>query len=244
MKLLPFIIWIGLSLIIMRENNTIITLEVKMLFISNYSQNFKWNVFLQACLQAFEKFANKKTCPLCRKNQYQTRVIHDGARLFRTKCAARWGVPEPQGRACPSERVLGGLWKLRGVFPGASPRPGAGTAGLMGSCAPGSRPSGGDTWSGSGTGSWGGRCRPRTPSWGESSLKQRWVWPSTLRAGSLPVTHGSRRPARPWNPEPYFSLGLFTNGWDAGTLNWLSNPGGPYFQISSSSQIIKFIKLE
>ncbi|XP_007165530.2 RING finger protein 32 [Balaenoptera acutorostrata] len=47
------------------------------------------HVFHGACLQAFEKFANKKTCPLCRKNQYQTRVIHDGARLFRTKCAAR-----------------------------------------------------------------------------------------------------------------------------------------------------------
>ncbi|GAB5568967.1 RING finger protein 32 isoform X1 [Prionailurus iriomotensis] len=43
----------------------------------------------QACLQAFEKFANKKTCPLCRKNQYQTRVIHDGARLFKVKCATR-----------------------------------------------------------------------------------------------------------------------------------------------------------
>ncbi|KAB0397635.1 hypothetical protein E2I00_015987, partial [Balaenoptera physalus] len=47
------------------------------------------HVFHRACLQAFEKFANKKTCPLCRKNQYQTRVIHDGARLFRIKCAAR-----------------------------------------------------------------------------------------------------------------------------------------------------------
>ncbi|GAB1289493.1 RING finger protein 32 [Apodemus speciosus] len=45
--------------------------------------------FLMACLQAFEKFTNKKTCPLCRKNQYQTRVIHDGARLFRVKCATR-----------------------------------------------------------------------------------------------------------------------------------------------------------
>ncbi|EGW12280.1 RING finger protein 32 [Cricetulus griseus] len=43
----------------------------------------------QACLQAFEKFTNKKTCPLCRKNQYQTRVIHDGSRLFRIKCATR-----------------------------------------------------------------------------------------------------------------------------------------------------------
>nr|XP_019785818.2 RING finger protein 32 [Tursiops truncatus] len=47
------------------------------------------HVFHRACLQAFEKFGNKKTCPLCRKNQYQTRVIHDGARLFRIKCATR-----------------------------------------------------------------------------------------------------------------------------------------------------------
>ncbi|XP_032763089.1 RING finger protein 32 isoform X3 [Rattus rattus] len=47
------------------------------------------HVFHRACLQAFEKFTNRKTCPLCRKNQYQTRVIHDGARLFRVKCATR-----------------------------------------------------------------------------------------------------------------------------------------------------------
>nr|XP_023395580.1 RING finger protein 32 [Loxodonta africana] len=47
------------------------------------------HVFHRACLQAFEKFTNKKTCPLCRKNQYQTRVIHDGARLFKVKCATR-----------------------------------------------------------------------------------------------------------------------------------------------------------
>ncbi|XP_043319923.1 RING finger protein 32 isoform X3 [Cervus canadensis] len=47
------------------------------------------HVFHRACLQAFEKFTNKKTCPLCRKNQYQTRVIRDGARLFKIKCATR-----------------------------------------------------------------------------------------------------------------------------------------------------------
>ncbi|XP_037691664.1 RING finger protein 32 isoform X2 [Choloepus didactylus] len=47
------------------------------------------HVFHRACLQAFEKFTNKKTCPLCRKNQYQTRIIHDGARLFKIKCATR-----------------------------------------------------------------------------------------------------------------------------------------------------------
>ncbi|XP_066091370.1 RING finger protein 32 isoform X1 [Saccopteryx bilineata] len=47
------------------------------------------HVFHRACLQAFEKFASKKTCPLCRKNQYQTRVIYDGALLFKAKCATR-----------------------------------------------------------------------------------------------------------------------------------------------------------
>ncbi|KAM5255330.1 RING finger protein 32 [Ctenodactylus gundi] len=47
------------------------------------------HVFHRACLQAFERFTNKKTCPLCRRSQYQTRVIRDGARLFRAKCAAR-----------------------------------------------------------------------------------------------------------------------------------------------------------
>uniref|UniRef100_A0A8B9ZEY6 Ring finger protein 32 n=1 Tax=Anas platyrhynchos TaxID=8839 RepID=A0A8B9ZEY6_ANAPL len=43
----------------------------------------------QACLKAFEKFTGKKSCPMCRKKQYQTRVIHDGARLYKIKCAIR-----------------------------------------------------------------------------------------------------------------------------------------------------------
>ncbi|XP_072820180.1 RING finger protein 32 isoform X3 [Vicugna pacos] len=47
------------------------------------------HVFHRACLQAFEKFTSKKTCPLCRRSQYQTRVIHTGAQLFKAKCAAR-----------------------------------------------------------------------------------------------------------------------------------------------------------
>ncbi|XP_007666045.1 RING finger protein 32 [Ornithorhynchus anatinus] len=47
------------------------------------------HVFHRACLQAFEKFTGKKTCPLCRRQHYQTRVIHDGARLFKIKCATR-----------------------------------------------------------------------------------------------------------------------------------------------------------
>uniref|UniRef100_A0A8C5PRJ9 Ring finger protein 32 n=1 Tax=Leptobrachium leishanense TaxID=445787 RepID=A0A8C5PRJ9_9ANUR len=47
------------------------------------------HVFHRVCLQAFEKFTGKKTCPMCRKNQYQTRVIHDGARLFKARSATR-----------------------------------------------------------------------------------------------------------------------------------------------------------
>ncbi|XP_033021493.1 RING finger protein 32 [Lacerta agilis] len=47
------------------------------------------HVFHKACLKAYERFAGKKTCPMCRKIQYQTRVIHDGARLFKIKCATR-----------------------------------------------------------------------------------------------------------------------------------------------------------
>ncbi|XP_013931435.1 PREDICTED: RING finger protein 32 isoform X2 [Thamnophis sirtalis] len=47
------------------------------------------HVFHRACLKAFERFSAKKSCPMCRKTQYQTRVIHDGARLFKIKCATR-----------------------------------------------------------------------------------------------------------------------------------------------------------
>ncbi|KAJ8419139.1 hypothetical protein AAFF_G00006380 [Aldrovandia affinis] len=47
------------------------------------------HVFHRVCLQAFEKFSGRKCCPMCRKEQYETRVIHDGARLYREKCAIR-----------------------------------------------------------------------------------------------------------------------------------------------------------
>ncbi|KAG9348037.1 hypothetical protein JZ751_004057 [Albula glossodonta] len=47
------------------------------------------HVFHKVCLQAFEKFSGRKSCPMCRKEQYETRVIHDGARLYREKCAVR-----------------------------------------------------------------------------------------------------------------------------------------------------------
>ncbi|KAG9476423.1 hypothetical protein GDO78_003137 [Eleutherodactylus coqui] len=47
------------------------------------------HVFHRICLEAYEKFTGRKTCPMCRRNQYQTRVIHDAAQMFRAKCATR-----------------------------------------------------------------------------------------------------------------------------------------------------------
>ncbi|XP_005094019.1 RING finger protein 32 [Aplysia californica] len=47
------------------------------------------HVFHRACLQAFERFTGKKTCPMCRHEQYQTRVIHEGARMHKHKSATR-----------------------------------------------------------------------------------------------------------------------------------------------------------
>ncbi|KAJ8376780.1 hypothetical protein SKAU_G00073600 [Synaphobranchus kaupii] len=47
------------------------------------------HVFHRVCLQSFEKFSGRKCCPMCRKAHYETRVIHDGARLYRVKCAIR-----------------------------------------------------------------------------------------------------------------------------------------------------------
>ncbi|KAM9712385.1 RING finger protein 32 isoform 1-T1 [Menidia menidia] len=47
------------------------------------------HVFHRACLQAFERFSGRKTCPMCRREQYETRVIYDASRLFRHACATR-----------------------------------------------------------------------------------------------------------------------------------------------------------
>ncbi|XP_069015469.1 RING finger protein 32 [Embiotoca jacksoni] len=47
------------------------------------------HIFHRACLQAFARFSGRKCCPMCRREQYETRVIHDAARLFRHRCATR-----------------------------------------------------------------------------------------------------------------------------------------------------------
>lgn len=46
---------------------------------------------IQACLKAFERYSGKKTCPMCRRDQYETRVIHEGAKRHRDNSATRSG---------------------------------------------------------------------------------------------------------------------------------------------------------
>lgn len=47
------------------------------------------HVFHKTCLQAFERFSGGKTCPMCRKEEYETRVIHEGRKLWQHKCAIK-----------------------------------------------------------------------------------------------------------------------------------------------------------
>uniref|UniRef100_A0A672PRR6 Ring finger protein 32 n=1 Tax=Sinocyclocheilus grahami TaxID=75366 RepID=A0A672PRR6_SINGR len=47
------------------------------------------HVFHKVWLKSFEKFSGRKSCPKCRKEQYETRGIYDAARLYREKCAVR-----------------------------------------------------------------------------------------------------------------------------------------------------------
>ncbi|XP_022533481.2 RING finger protein 32 [Astyanax mexicanus] len=47
------------------------------------------HVFHKVCLKSLERFSGRRCCPLCRREPYETRVIHDGAKLYREKCAVR-----------------------------------------------------------------------------------------------------------------------------------------------------------
>jgi hypothetical protein len=54
------------------------------------------HVFHRACLATFEKFvshnangSDHRTCPICRRTQYEKRIIYEGAKIHRAKCAAR-----------------------------------------------------------------------------------------------------------------------------------------------------------
>jgi hypothetical protein len=54
------------------------------------------HVFHRTCLTTFEKFVSHnangsdlRTCPICRRSQYEKRVIYEGAKIHRAKCASR-----------------------------------------------------------------------------------------------------------------------------------------------------------
>lgn len=54
------------------------------------------HVFHRACLSTFEKYvsynhngSDQRTCPICRRSQYEKRIIYEGANIHREKCAAR-----------------------------------------------------------------------------------------------------------------------------------------------------------
>lgn len=54
------------------------------------------HVFHRACLTTFEKYVSHnannldhRTCPICRRTQYEKRIIYEGAKIHRAKCAAR-----------------------------------------------------------------------------------------------------------------------------------------------------------
>jgi len=45
------------------------------------------HAFHEACLHNFERYSNMKSCPLCRKENYQQKQIKHGAIFFKHKCA-------------------------------------------------------------------------------------------------------------------------------------------------------------
>ena len=54
------------------------------------------HVFHRACLTTFERYvsvnhngSDQRTCPICRRSQYEKRIIYEGAKIHRAKCAAR-----------------------------------------------------------------------------------------------------------------------------------------------------------
>ena len=48
------------------------------------------HVFHRVCLRSVERFSGKKSCPLCRFTDYQTRLIYEGASKHRIKAATAY----------------------------------------------------------------------------------------------------------------------------------------------------------
>ena len=47
------------------------------------------HTFHRKCLEAFEKFSGRKTCPMCHKDRYHKRVIYDASKHYKHECAAK-----------------------------------------------------------------------------------------------------------------------------------------------------------
>ncbi|XP_078727256.1 RING finger protein 32-like isoform X5 [Lampetra fluviatilis] len=47
------------------------------------------HVFHQGCVEALERVARCRRCPVCRVSPYEARVVHEASRLYRHKCATR-----------------------------------------------------------------------------------------------------------------------------------------------------------
>ncbi len=47
------------------------------------------HTFHRKCLEAFEKFSGRKSCPMCRKDRYHKRVIYDASKHYKHACAAK-----------------------------------------------------------------------------------------------------------------------------------------------------------
>ena len=48
------------------------------------------HTFHRKCLEAFEKFSGKKSCPMCRKERYQKRVVFDASKHHKNQSAAKF----------------------------------------------------------------------------------------------------------------------------------------------------------
>ena len=47
------------------------------------------HTFHRSCLEAFERFTGKKCCPMCRKERYEKRLIHEASKIYKTQCATK-----------------------------------------------------------------------------------------------------------------------------------------------------------
>ena len=47
------------------------------------------HVFHRDCLLSWERYSRSRVCPVCRKQHYRKRTLHDGANLYKAECATK-----------------------------------------------------------------------------------------------------------------------------------------------------------